>query len=73
MHSSRGSSQPRDQTWVSCITGGFFFTTNATLEAHHSEKFQVKMFKSKFKHLLSTYSELPGSLQSSGQVPALTQ
>ena len=24
MPSSRGSSQPRDQTWVSCITGGFF-------------------------------------------------
>ena len=22
--SSRGSSQPRDQTWVSCITGRFF-------------------------------------------------
>ena len=23
---SRGSSQPRDQTWVSCIAGGFFTT-----------------------------------------------
>ena len=22
---SRGSSQPRDRTWVSCIAGGFFF------------------------------------------------
>ena len=21
---SKGSSQPRDQTWVSCIAGGFF-------------------------------------------------
>ena len=29
---SRGSSQPRDQTWVSCIAGGFF-TIWATREA----------------------------------------
>ena len=29
---SRGSSQPRDRTWVSCITGGFF-TSWATREA----------------------------------------
>ena len=26
MHSSRGSSKPRDQTWVSCITGRFLTT-----------------------------------------------
>ena len=26
MHSSRGSFQPRDQTWVSCITGRFLTT-----------------------------------------------
>ena len=26
MRSSRGSSQPRDQTWVSCIAGGFLTT-----------------------------------------------
>ena len=30
---SRGSSQPRDQTQVSCI-GGRFFTVRATREAH---------------------------------------
>ena len=30
--SSRGSSQPKDPTWVSCIAGGFF-TTSATWEA----------------------------------------
>ena len=30
---SRGSSQPRDQTWVYCIAGGFF-TRSATREAH---------------------------------------
>ena len=30
---SRGSSRPRDQTWVSCI-GGRFFTIWATREAH---------------------------------------
>ena len=32
--SSRGSSQPKDQTWVSCITGRFF-TIWATGEALH--------------------------------------
>ena len=32
---SRGSSWPRDQTWVSCITGRFF-TIWATREAHHT-------------------------------------
>ena len=35
---SRGSSQPRDQTWVSCIAGGFF-TISATREAHENNKF----------------------------------
>ena len=30
---SRGSSQPRNRTWVSCITGRFF-TVWATREAH---------------------------------------
>ena len=30
---SRGSSQPRDQTWVFCIAGGFF-SISATREAH---------------------------------------
>ena len=36
MPSSRGSSQPRDQTLVSCISAlaGGFFTTSATWEAH---------------------------------------
>ena len=32
---SRVSSQPRDQTWVSCI-GGRFFTVRATREAWSS-------------------------------------
>ena len=38
MPSSRGSSQPRDQThvsYVSCTTGGFF-THGATWEVHES-------------------------------------
>ena len=26
IHFSRGPSQPRDWTWVSCIAGGFFTT-----------------------------------------------
>ena len=34
---SRGSSQPRDRTQVSCITGGFF-TSWATREAHYDSK-----------------------------------
>ena len=34
MPSSRGSSQPRDQTQVSCSVGGFFAIW-ATKEAHH--------------------------------------
>ena len=33
MPSSRGSSQPRDRTQVSCIAGGFFTAWDAT-EAH---------------------------------------
>ena len=33
IHFSRGSPQPRDQTRVSCIAGGFF-TSRATKEAH---------------------------------------
>ena len=37
MPSSRGSSQPRDCTQVSCIMGGFF-TIWATGEAHHKYK-----------------------------------
>ena len=33
--SSRGSSQPRDRTQVSCISGGFF-TSQATSEQKHN-------------------------------------
>ena len=36
--SSRGSSQPRDQTWVSCIAGGFF-TTELPGKCWHVGKF----------------------------------
>ena len=32
--SSRGSSQPRDQTWVSCIPGRFFATTPQEFPGH---------------------------------------
>ena len=34
---SKGSSQPRDRTWVSCITGRFF-TIWTTREAHHNRE-----------------------------------
>ena len=40
MSSFRGSSQPRDQTQVSC-TGGRFFTISATSEAHHLHSSQT--------------------------------
>ena len=33
---SRGSSQPRNQTGVSCIAGGFFLTNWAIQEAHNT-------------------------------------
>ena len=43
MPSSKGSSQPSDQTQVSCIAGGFF-TTWATREAHTTYKTKKKSF-----------------------------
>ena len=43
---SRGSSQPRDQTWVSCIVGRFF-TIWVTREA----------FKSFLENVLNSHSE----------------
>ena len=39
MPSSRGSSQPRDQTHISCISGGFF-TSWATREAQEYQSGQ---------------------------------
>ena len=42
--SSRGSSQPRDQTWVSCIAGEFF-TIWASREAQRG--YRVKPNKNK--------------------------
>ena len=40
MSSSRGFSQPRDETQVSCIAGGFF-TIWATGEAQHKYKVYI--------------------------------
>ena len=42
---SRGSSQPRDWTWVSCIAGRFF-TVWATREAHRLYNLKVKVNQS---------------------------
>ena len=42
---SRGSSQPRDWTWVSCIAGGFF-TTRATSELSKRESANAKLLQS---------------------------
>ena len=40
---SRGSSQPRDRTQVSCIAGGFF-TSWATREAHYIMSSNISLF-----------------------------
>ena len=40
--STRGCSQPRDETQVSCIAGGFF-TSRATREAHRNKLSFVKV------------------------------
>ena len=40
---SGGSSQPRDQTWVSCIAGGFF-TVWTIREISHKQKRNLKHF-----------------------------
>ena len=45
---SRGSSQPRYQTWVSCITGRFF-TIWATICQYKIKRFVFFFFKSPFK------------------------
>ena len=56
---SRGSSQPRDRTQVSC-TAGRFFTNWATREAHSKYKtgFEVRKSLSQipFHYLISVYS-----------------
>ena len=41
MPSSKGSSQPRDQTQVSASLAAWFFTTSATWETHESESHSV--------------------------------
>ena len=43
----RGSSIPRDQTWVSCIAGGFFTTSSAQLENILDNKIQKDKKKKK--------------------------
>ena len=51
MPSSRGSSQPRDQTWVSCIVGRFF-TDWSTREAVEGEDLQIIFFDIQINLLL---------------------
>ena len=41
--SSRGSTQPRNQTQVSCIAGGFF-TSSVTREAHLIQRKSMIIF-----------------------------
>ena len=51
---SSGSSQPRVQTWVSCITGRFF-TICATREAHYGELYNY-FIKSQFNNIRNKLS-----------------
>ena len=65
MSSSRGSSQPRNRTRVSCTTGGFF-TSWATREAPISVLTSIRYLSSTLlSHQSSDYttSALPGYLQ----------
>ena len=61
---SRGSSQPRDQTWVSC-TAGRFFTDWATREAHDigaQGNGWLPVGAEVFEHYISWYTII-GSIQ----------
>ena len=51
---SRGSSQPRDQTWVSCIAGRCF-TIWTTREAHQNDQSSCKTY---ILILLTSWQEL---------------
>ena len=53
---SRGSSQPRDWTWVFHITGRLF-TVWATREAPHASKVMLKILHARLKHYAN--QELP--------------
>ena len=48
---SRGSSWPREQTWVSCIAGKFF-TIWATREAPHASKVMLKIHQARLRHYM---------------------
>ena len=53
---SRGSSQSRDWTWVSCIAGSFF-TIWATQKVTHHLKYRYQIDTSSFTDALLTYYE----------------
>ena len=58
---SRGSSQPRDWTRVSCIAGGFF-TSWATREAPQTDYIlSIKNYSELKKHLVKNYGEGNGN------------
>ena len=67
---SRGSSQPRDQTQVSCIAGGFF-TSWASREAHRSQnQTQLKWLSSSSRFVITNAGDLgliPGLWRSPGE------
>ena len=53
---SRGSSQPRDQTWVSCIAGGFFtdWATGKCLIdlCHYASSWRTTFLQSKYQYVI---------------------
>ena len=57
MPSSNGSSQPRDQTWVSCTVGGFF-TVWATREAQNTGVGSLSLPQGNFLTLESNWGLL---------------
>ena len=52
--SSRGPSQPRGWTWVSCISGRFFFTIWATRKAHLQVKQKFKKETARVRSSIET-------------------
>ena len=68
MPSSRGSSTPKDRTWVSCMAGRFF-TIWATREAPCQEKLKYVCLSS-INHCPFNFQTQPGTLRKTFSSPA---
>ena len=53
---SRGSSQPRNQTWVSCIAGGFFILSHQGSQSWHA--MAIYNVRGPLPYFLNTLSNL---------------